>query len=72
MCWSAVQSDSVFVCKWVEGCVGVKYILNLSTDSRHTDGPNTDLLVPLDQLMQGGQRRDVPPWHVWESQLCLP
>lgn len=54
---------SVRVCVCV--CVSVRKTMysEMSSDGRHLNGPNTDLLVSLDQLLQAGHSR--------ERQLCL-
>lgn len=46
-------------------CVSVRKTMysEMSGDCRHLNGPNTDLLVSLDQLLQAGHSR--------ERQLCL-
>lgn len=46
-------------------CVSVRKTMysEMSGDCRHLNGPNTDLLVSLDKLLQAGHSR--------ERQLCL-
>lgn len=44
----------------------------MSGDSCHPDGPDADLLVSLDKLLQAGQGGDAPSRHGGELQLRLP
>lgn len=45
---------------------------DVSSDSCHSNGPNIDLLVSFNKMLQTGQRANAARWHRRELQLRLP